>query len=191
MQFFTRIGLVVSVMFSLAATAFAQDVPTAPSVVDVLKGLPYSPNADRAYPTQVYFGDTHVHSALSADAGGGGTILMPRDMYRFARGEQVTSNTGQPVKLARPFDFYMVTEHSDGMGTITDIIKGAPNILADEQGKKFHEAFNKGGETAKKASQELIKAFAQGTLSSALNYQPGNPGLCKYLAGPGAGSRRI
>lgn len=156
--------------------AGAQDVPDAAGVGDDLKGQPYSPNADRAFPTEVLFGDTHVHSALSADAGGGGTKLMPRDMYRFARGEQVNSNTGQPVKLARPFDFYMVTEHSDGMGTITDIINGAPNILADEQGKKYHEAFNKGGDSAKNASQELIKAFAQGTLSPALNYQPGNPG---------------
>ena len=39
----------------------------------VLKGRPYSPYADRAFPTDVYFGDTHVHTALSADAGGGGT----------------------------------------------------------------------------------------------------------------------
>ena len=30
--------------------------------------LPYSPYADVDYPTDVYFGDTHVHTALSADA---------------------------------------------------------------------------------------------------------------------------
>jgi hypothetical protein len=66
---------------------------------EALKGRPYSPYADRAFPTDVYFGDTHVHTALSADAGGGGAKLLPRDAYRFARGEQVMSNTGQPVKL--------------------------------------------------------------------------------------------
>lgn len=87
----------------------------------------------------------------------------------------MTSNTGQPVKLARPLDFYMITDHSDAMGAITDIIGGAPNIVADPQGKKFHDAFNKGGEAAQQAAQEMIASFSQGTISPALNYQPGNP----------------
>ncbi len=41
---------------------------------EILKGRPYSPYADRAFPTDVYFGDTHVHTGLSADAGGGGRV---------------------------------------------------------------------------------------------------------------------
>ena len=45
----------------------------------------YSPYAERNFPTELLFGETHVHSALSGDAGGGGTKLMPRDVYRFAR----------------------------------------------------------------------------------------------------------
>ena len=138
-------------------------------------GRPYSPNADIDYPTDVFFGDTHVHTALSGDAGAAGTTLMPNDAYRFARGEQVISNTGLPVKLARPFDFYMITDHSDGMGTITDLIEGTPNILADPDGRKWHEAFKQGGKKAMEASQQLVAKFAQGTLSPALNYQPGNP----------------
>ncbi|MDW3222522.1 MAG: DUF3604 domain-containing protein [Paracoccaceae bacterium] len=159
----------------LATPAFAQETPP-DQAADVLSGRPYSPNADRGFPEQVYFGDTHVHSALSADAGGGGTTLMPRDMYRFARGEQIMSNTGQPVKLPRPFDFYMLTEHTDGMGVITDIKRGAPNIMSDADGKRFHEAFAQGGNAAKEASIELIAKFSQGTLSEALLYQPGSPG---------------
>ena len=139
----------------------------------------YSPNADLGYPTQLLFGETHLHSALSADAGGGGTTLMPRDLYRFARGEQVTSNTGQAVKLGRPYDFMALTEHTDGMGSITDILNGAPNIMADEQGRKYHEEFTAGGERARQASYDLIKQFSQGTLSPVLNYQPGNPGYTR------------
>jgi hypothetical protein len=81
-----------------AAAQYADD----PKVTQgVLTGRPYSPCANRAFPTNVYFGDTQVHTGLSADAGGSGTHLMPRDAYRFALGEQVTSNTGQPVKLER------------------------------------------------------------------------------------------
>ena len=114
----------------------------------------YSPYAEREFPTELLFGETHVHSALSGDAGGGGTTLMPRDVYRFARGDQVASNSGQPARLARAFDFFALTEHTDGMGVITDIFRGAPNILADEQGKYFYEQFNKGGEAARQASFE-------------------------------------
>ncbi len=135
----------------------------------------YSPYADREYPTQVLFGDVHVHSGLSADAGGGGTRLMPEDAYRFARGDEVTSNTGLPLKISRPYDFLAVTDHSDGMGVITDILKGAPNIMADPYGRELNAAFNKGGMTAKKAMVGMIARFAQGDVPVALNYQPGNP----------------
>ena len=67
----------------------------------------YSPYAERAFPTELLFGETHVHSALSADAGGGGTKLMPRDVYRFARGDQLLSNSGQPVRLRVPLTFLL------------------------------------------------------------------------------------
>ena len=155
--------------------AAGQDSINPEGLEGAIPGRPYSPYANRSFPTNVYFGDTHVHTALSADAGGGGTRLLPRDAYRFARGEQVISNTGQPVKLSRPFDFYMITDHSDGMGAIADIIGGAPNIMADEQGRKFNEEFNAGGTTALQAAQELVGLFGNGELSPALNYQPGNP----------------
>jgi len=157
----------------LAGTVHAQDASGVSEVI--FAGRPYSPYADRSFPTNVYFGDTHVHTGLSADAGGSGTRLMPRDAYRLARGEQVTSNTGQPVKLSRPLDFYMITDHSDAMGAIIDILQGAPNIIADPDGKAFHEDFNAGGSVAADAMFRLITQFAQGTISPELNYQPGNP----------------
>lgn len=164
----------------ISVSLHAQD--TAGLDIADLKGRPYSPNTDLDYPAEVYFGETHVHSALSTDAGGGGTTLMPRDIYRFARGEELMSNTGQPMKLARPLDFVCLTEHTDGMGVITDILKGTPTIMADEQGKKYHDAFNAGGDAAKAASLDIIKQFGQGTLSKTLVYQPGNPGYDRTWA---------
>jgi len=161
---------------AIAATGVtAQDSIDMTGLDPVLAGRPYSPYANRAFPQNVYFGDTHVHTGLSADAGGGGTILMPRDAYRFARGEQITSNTGQPVKLRTPFDFFMITDHTDAMGAITDILSGAPNIMADPDGKKFHEEFNAGGARAQAAMVELVRQFSQGEVSEVINYQPGNP----------------
>jgi hypothetical protein len=171
-----RSSFLAVTIVSLAATpAVAQDEINMDGLASVFPQRPYSPYADRAFPENVYFGDTHVHTGLSADAGGGGTTLMPRDAYRFARGEQVISNTGQPVKLRTPFDFFMITDHSDGMGAITDMIAGTPNVMADPDGKKFHEAFVAGGPQAQAAAVELTRQFAQGEVSEVLNYQPGNP----------------
>lgn len=80
----------------------------------------YSPYAGKPYPVRPYFGDEHVHTAWSADAGMSGATLTPEDAVRFARGEEVTSTSGQPVKLARPLDWVAVTDHSDGMGVISE-----------------------------------------------------------------------
>ena len=168
-------SLLLTCAFAQLATSVLRAQDTAGITADVLGGRPYSPYADRAFPTNVYFGDTHVHTSISADAGGGGTRLGPRDAYRFARGEQVVSTSGQPIRLNRPLDFYMITDHSDGMGAINDILTGAPNIMADETGRRFHEAFSQGGQAAADAAFELVRQFSQGELSDALNYQPGNP----------------
>ena len=170
-----RLFLAACTILPLAFSNVSNAFDTAGAQTGAFTGRPYSPYADRAFPINVYFGDTHVHTGLSADAGGGGTRLLPRDAYRLARGEQIMSNTGQPVKLSRPLDFYMITDHSDAMGAIIDIIGGAPNIVADEQGRRYHEAFVEGGPAAQQAVFEMIAAFAQGTISPALNYQPGNP----------------
>ena len=103
----------------------AQDV--APAIMDAgqldpaaiarfYKKPGYSPYAGRNYPTRVFWGDQHVHTGWSADAGMSGATLTPEDAVRFARGEEVVSNTGQPVKLSRPLDWIAVTDHSDGDG---------------------------------------------------------------------------
>ncbi|NOS35482.1 MAG: DUF3604 domain-containing protein, partial [Deltaproteobacteria bacterium] len=76
---------------------------------EVIKGLypgkTYSPYAQRSFPSKVYWGDTHVHTALSPDAGLFGNTLGIEEAYRFARGEEVTSSAGLPTKLSRPLDW--------------------------------------------------------------------------------------
>lgn len=167
-------ALAILLLATAPVPLIAQEAPPEASA-SFLKGSPYSPYAERAFPERVLFGDTHVHTGLSPDAGGAGTTLMPRDAYRLARGEQVVSNTGQPLKLSRPLDFYMITDHSDGMGAIVDVLAGAPNIMATEEGRYYHEAFAKGGIDAKQAAAQLASDFAQGTIPTEMNYQPGNP----------------
>ena len=93
----------------------AQDIghPAPEDLAAAYAGKAYSPYAQRNFPDHVYWGDTHLHTALSPDAGLFGNRLGLDEAYRFARGEEVTSSTGQPAKLGRPLDWLVVADHSD------------------------------------------------------------------------------
>ena len=62
-----------------------------------------------------------------------------RSYYVFARGDEVKSSSGQPVKLSRPLDFLVVADHSDNMGFVPDLVSGKENLRADPQGRKWYE----------------------------------------------------
>ena len=134
---------------------------------------PYSPYAKRDFPTRPLFGDTHMHTSASFDAGAFGARLGPRDAYRFAQGEEVVSSTGQLVKLSRPLDFMVVADHSDNMGLFPDLYAGKPAIIADPQGKKWYELIKEG--RGAEAALQIINAFGAGTFPKALIYGPANP----------------
>jgi hypothetical protein len=135
---------------------------------------PYSPWAERAFPTRPLFGDTHVHTADSFDAGAFGARLSARDAIRFAKGEELTSSTGQRVKLSRPLDFIVVADHSDNLGFFPDMFAGKPDVLADPTGRKWYEMIQSGkGATA---AMEMIVAFSQGTFPRSLMFLPGSAG---------------
>ena len=135
---------------------------------------PYSPYVDRQFPTTPLFGDTHLHTGMSMDAGVWGASLMPADAYRFARGEQVRTSTGLKAKLSRPLDFLVVTDHSDNMGWVTDLFAGKPELLADEYGKKWYDMVKSG--KANDAALEMISLFSQGKFPRAQLYAPGTQG---------------
>ena len=123
----------------------------------------YSPYAGRNFPTQVYWGDTHVHTDNSLDANGFGARIGPEEAFRFARGEEVISSTGQPFKLSRPLDWLVVADHSDGMGAMKEIRKGNPRLLADPTVRDWYNSFKEGGDAAFTATMDVINAFSQGT----------------------------
>jgi hypothetical protein len=77
---------------------------------------PYSPYVNDHFPQNVYFGDTHLHTAWSADAGMAGATPGPDVAYRIARGEVVESQTAGPFKLIRPLDFIVVADHAENLG---------------------------------------------------------------------------
>ena len=124
----------------------------------------YSPYADRGFPTRVLWGDTHLHTANSPDAFAFGNRLSPENAYRFARGETVTSASGQRVQLSRPLDFLVVADHGVAMGAMMELYKGNPNLLRNEQLKRWHMMMNSSPEEGVKAAGQLISLASQGKI---------------------------
>ncbi len=123
----------------------------------------YSPWV-RPYPTRVYFGDTHHHTANSGDAFMGGNRLGPEQAYRLARGEAVVSSTGVPAKLSRPLDFLVISDHAEGLGVVYEIYDGNPAMAADPTLARWGRMMKAGGKEAATAQNELVSAQARGTL---------------------------
>ena len=165
--------LLIFNLFLVAGIINAQEedpigiVPTDEDLNNTDEKIRYSPYAGRNYPTKVYWGDTHVHTDNSLDARGFGAMLDVEDAYRFALGDEVVSSSGVHIKLSRPLDWLVVADHSDGMGSMKEIIKGNPNLIKDPQIRKWHNQFNAGGEEAFEATMDVINAFSQGKMPEA------------------------
>ena len=94
------------------------------------------------------WGDLHIHTALSADAYPDGTRTYPEDVYRFAKGEDITVPTpaGEPqrrLRLSRPLDFAAVTDHAETFGE--GYICTQPNRFPGYNSKAC-ETYRRGGE---------------------------------------------
>ena len=132
-----RLAITFMVMCSPAVAQQAQTGGYAgyggePTQGDHLGEKEYSPYLDIGYPQRVFWGDTHVHTSFSTDAGMLGNRLGPDDAYRFARGETVVSSTGVRASLQRPLDFLVVADHSENLGLAPMIAERNPDLLKTE-----------------------------------------------------------
>jgi hypothetical protein len=173
-----RIGalpLLIAAALFAGHSAWAQDPgPSADDLSAVFPKAPYSPFANRDFPTRPLWGDTHLHTGLSMDAGAFGARLMPDDAYKFARGEEIVSSTGQRVRLSRPLDFLVVADHSDNMGFFPRLFAGDPELLRDETGRRWYGMIQQGGQEGVKVAVEVIERFSDGTFPEALASLPGS-----------------
>lgn len=163
------LGTVLSLSF--ACPVLPQDAGTPKPDATTFPKPAYSPYVGRTYPIRPFFGDTHLHTSFSFDAGAFGCRLVPEDAYRFARGDEVTASSGQPAKLSRPLDFLVVTDHSDNMGFFPDLFAGKAELLADPTGKKWYDMIKSG--QGNEAAMEIITAFSHGSFPKDLTYFPG------------------
>jgi Protein of unknown function (DUF3604) len=168
---------------SMSLTGLAQETATITDVGSLDEATaekvfpakpPYSPYAGRDFPTRPFFGDTHLHTGFSMDAGAFGCRLTPRDAYRFAKGHEITASSKQPVKLSRPLDFLVVADHSDNMGFFPGLFKGDPKVLTNPTGRKWYDMVQSG--KGADAALDIISAFSQGTFPKEIMYFPGTPG---------------
>lgn len=123
-----------------------------------------APKLTEKYPTKLLWGDTHLHTLNSADAFSFGARLSPADAYKFARGDEIVSNTGQKVQLKRPLDFLVVADHAEGLGLINELFVGNPKLIKDPKAKRWHEMLNEGTEQSVLVGKELIVSHANKTL---------------------------
>jgi hypothetical protein len=136
-------SLILTLLFLFPLSVVAQDYhPVDENILSPKKE--YSPYIDDNFPNRAFFGDTHLHTNWSTDAGMIGTSLGPDAAYRISKGGEVTSNTGWRVKLNRPLDFVVVADHAENLGMADFIRRSDPIILANKTGKRWHDMVKAG-----------------------------------------------
>ena len=135
--------LVALLITTVVTPALSQDIAIDEDDVKIGR-KEYSPHLSRGYPQRVYWGDTHLHTAYSTDAGMIGNYLGPEEAYRFARGEIVTSSAGVRARLVRPLDFLVIADHAENLGVAPMIAESNPEFLRTEFGRLLHKLVNEG-----------------------------------------------
>ncbi|MGO6668949.1 DUF3604 domain-containing protein, partial [Rhizobium ruizarguesonis] len=154
-------GIALAAATAFSYTALAQETTDEgtldPKAVETLfPKLGYSPYAGNSFPTRPLFGDTHLHTSQSFDAIAFGNFLGPEEAYRFARGEEVISSTGQHARLSRPLDFLVVADHAENMGTMGEIRAGNRALMEDPQLKRWNQMLLAGGAQAMNVYYEIV-----------------------------------
>jgi hypothetical protein len=114
-------------IFALTSTmSISCSDPPDPGRFAVATGSADTPRAACAHRNpekNAYFGDLHVHTALSSDAWNYDVEVRPREAYGYAFGEAIglppNDADGRPtrqVRIDRPIDFAAVTDHAEFLG---------------------------------------------------------------------------
>ncbi len=164
-------------IFTAVAVALAAAAPTSAD-----KETGYSPYASQNFPDNVYWGDTHVHTALSHDANPGGAYkLGPQDAYRIARGETIIGNLGEKVALIRPLDFLVVADHAEMLGVIQAVWNEDARLISQPDGDRWLQiirAASKDPDGANLERIQLVKGWLEAQIqerayTSPVWYTPG------------------
>lgn len=130
-------------VFVAVGTAVAGPSPSEEHVAKAHGSGDFSPYAGRSFPTRPLFGDQHLHTAVSVDAG---TMnrLGQEAAYKFARGEEVLSTHGLKARLSRPLDWLVIADHAEMYGLMPALLAGDPGLLATELGQSWYTELSSG-----------------------------------------------
>ena len=99
-----------------------------------------------AEPTEVFWGDTHLHTSYSPDAYFfGNTTADPDTAYRYAKGRPVIHPYhGGKIQIGTPLDFLVVADHAEMMGVPFRLFRGDAELTKTASGKRFIEMVKAG-----------------------------------------------
>ena len=159
-----------------ASTESTKTSVTSETTITSEKRDDYSPFVGDNYPRDVYFGDTHLHTSNSPDAGFFGTTLRPEDAYRYATGEEVISSTGQKTKLIRPLDFLVIADHAEYFGLVPNLLDGHPGLMNDPVGKRWYDTYQA---NPKEGGMAVFQEIIQSTTGETNEEMIKNPAIKK------------
>ena len=121
---------------------------------------------------KLLWGDTHLHTSYSLDAYMlGNRTADPDTAYRFAKGLPVVHpGHGARVRIDRPLDFLVVTDHAEFLGVFSEIDKGNEEILATKMGRQIYNDLKGGRED--KVFADIVRMVAQGSLATLAEINP-------------------
>ncbi|MBW2627711.1 MAG: DUF3604 domain-containing protein [Deltaproteobacteria bacterium] len=90
-------------------------------------------------PSQVFWGDTHLHTSYSPDAFFfGNTTADPDTAYRYAKGLPVIHPYHRAkIQIGTPLDFLVVADHAEMMGVPLRLFQGDKTLTKTASGKRF------------------------------------------------------
>jgi hypothetical protein len=109
------------------------------------ESVTYSPAAQDELPRQVFWGDTHLHTNISADSYNvGNPTHSPEHSYRLARGETIVAQNGMRIRLRRPLDFLVVSDHAEYLGISAGAFQKDEQVLSTELGQRLSQLMDAG-----------------------------------------------
>ena len=121
------------------------------------------------------FGDTHLHTSYSLDAYMlGNASADPDTAFRYARGLPVIHPGHRAlVRIDRPLDFLVVTDHAEFLGIMRELGAGNPELLAQPLGRRYYELLRTG--RANEVFAEIVTAAQNQTLLTQLGELAAEP----------------
>lgn len=137
-----------------------------PVILVALIGWPSPAPADAH--RQAFFGELHMHTALSLDAYLFGVRATPDDAYEFAKGRPLQHPLGQVYRISRPLDFMAVTDHAVYMGSLARMTDKDHPISSHALADRINDP---DPAVRRQAYEDFIAAGRAGTPVQGLGYE--------------------